>query len=177
MRLRHKRISNSRRERSDTRPNGFTFIEVLVSIVLLGTAGIATMVALRTTVVGTRIERDHSRAQQWLQSAVGALEATGRLDCDVVLAGYTTGEETVRGEYQKEIRLALQNPPGWNDSQITVVQPIKVWDGARYWDPYDPLAPAPCFDDLGYELQLVTMQVTSPDGAIIETVQVVKTSD
>lgn len=156
------------------RDRGMSFVEVLVAIVLLGTAVVATLTAMRATVIGTRLERDHSRAQQWLESAVGALQATDRLDCDVILAGYTSGEASVRGEYQEQIRLLVQNPPGWADSQITVVQPVKVWDGTRYWDPYDLSAPANCFDDDGYELQLVTMQVTSPDGDIIESVQVVK---
>ena len=156
------------------RDPGMSFIEVLVAIVLLGIAVVATLTAMRATVIGTRLERDHSKAQQWLQSAIGVLQATDRLDCDIILTGYSSGEETVRIEYQKAIRLLVQNPPGWSDSQITVIRPVKVWDGAKYWDPYDVLAPAKCFDNRGYELQLVTMQVTSPDGDIIELVQVVK---
>ena len=165
------RRARSPRARGD---RGATFVEVLVAIVLLGTTVVATLTAVRTTIIGTGIARDHARAQQWLQSAVGVVHEIDRLDCDVVLPTYSTGEESVRGEYQRLVRSLVATPGGWNNSQITVITPVKVWDGSRYWDPYDPVAPAPCFDNDGFELQLITLQVTSPDGAIIESVQVVK---
>ncbi len=169
-------LGNSARARdlvpdSSHRDAGSSFIEVLVAVVLLGIAVVGILTALRTTVIGTAVERDHSRAQQWLQSAVGVLAAEDRRDCDDGL-----GEATVRTEYEAAIRAETGIiPPGWQaDPQLTIVQPIKVWDGNQYWDPYDPSAPATCFDDDGFELQLITIQVTSPDGSILETVQVVK---
>jgi hypothetical protein len=155
-----------------------------VTIVLLGTVGVAALAALRMTVIGTRTERDHSRAFQWLQSADGVLQQAARVGCDfdpVLDAPYTSSEEKVRLEYQELIRTGVVNPPGWADHQITVLQPVKTWDGTRYWDPYDPAAPdtstvdpAACFDGAGRLLQLVSLQVTSPDGKVIETIQVVK---
>lgn len=161
-----------------------TFPEVLVAIVLLGTVGVAMLTALRVTVIGTRTERDHSRAYQWLQSSAGVLEATERVPCTfdpVADAPFLSSEEKVRFKYEDVIRTEVVNPPGWADFQITVVPPVKVWDGARYWDPFDPTAPdtdpvdpAACFDSAGRYLQLVTLQVTSPDGEIIESIEVVK---
>lgn len=166
------------------RDSGLSFVEVLVTIVLLGTVGVAALAALRMTVIGTRTERDHSRAYQWLQSADGVLQEAERVSCafdPAADAPYTSGEEKVRLEYEDLIRTKVANPPGWNDHQITVLRPVKTWDGSRYWDPYDPAAPdtsavdpAACFDSAGRLLQLVTLQVTSPDGEIIETMQVVK---
>ena len=153
---------------------GLSFIEVLVAIVLLGMAVIGILTAVRATVIGSRVERDHARAQSWLQSAIGVLQEIDRLDCDVVLPGYSTGEQTVRGEYQRQVRLLVTSPPGWAGSQLAIVAPVKVWDGTKYWDPNDPSAPATCFDNDGFKLQLITMQVSSPDGKIIESVQVVK---
>lgn len=166
------------------RDTGLSFVEILVTIVLLGIVGVAALAALRMTVIGTRIERDHSRAYQWLQSADGVLQEADRVGCGfnpVADAPYTSGEEKVRLEYEELIRSKVANPPGWADHQITVVRPVKTWDGSRYWDPYDPAAPdtnpvdpAACFDGAGRLLQLVTLQVISPDGEIIETMQVVK---
>lgn len=161
------------------RDRGVTFIEILVAIVLLGTVGIGVLTAMRASVIGTRIERDHARAFQWLQSADGVLQGTDRVGCgdydpDIHYPTYSSAEEWVRLQYQNTIRSEVVNPPGWEDSQISVAPSVMVWDGTQYWDPYDPLAPAECFDDVDRFLQLVTLEVASPDGDIIETIQVVK---
>lgn len=165
-----------RRRRFDARRDrGVTFVELLVAIVLLGTVGVGVLAALRVSVDATRLERDHSRAYQWLQSANGVLQATPRVSCGYTLpddGAYASGEEKVRLEYQEAIRSTVENPPGWDESQLSVVEPVKVWDGSRYWDP--TIAPQPCYDSDGYLLQLITLQVTSPDGDIIETLEVVK---
>lgn len=157
------------------RDRGVTFIEVLVAVVLLGTVGVGVLAALRVSVDATRLERDHARAYQWLQSANGVLQASPRVSCGYTLpddALYASGEEKVRLQYEDAIRSSVVNPPGWGDSQITVLAPVKVWDGSRYWDP--AAAPKPCYDSDGYLLQLITLQVTSPDGDIIESIEVVK---
>jgi hypothetical protein len=65
------------------------------------------------------------------------------------------------------------SPTGWEEWQIRVVPPVQVWDGSRYWNPDDPAAPQSCFEPL-FLLQLITIQVVSPDGKIIENRQVVK---
>jgi len=171
-------VANDRSRRAHRRPpdHGSTFIEVLVSVVLLGTVCVAVLTAVRTSVVATVIERDHSRAFQWLQSADGVLQAAPRESCNfdpVADAPFTSGEEKVRVTYENLIRAQVANPPGWEDSQITIQRPILAWDGTQYWDPYDPAAPQPCFDPT-YQLQLVTLRVTSPEGQIIETNEVVK---
>ena len=158
------------------RDRGTTFIEMLVSIVLLGTVGVGVLTAVRASVIATTVERDHARAFQWLQSADGVLQAAPRVSCNfdpIADAPYTSGEEKVRKTYENLIRSQVVNPPGWADSQITIQQPVLAWDGSRYWDPYDPAAPSACFDP-DYLLQLVTLRVTSPDGQIIETNEVVK---
>ena len=152
-----------------------SLIEIMVAIVLLATVGVGVLAAVRSTVIGTRLERDHAKAYQWLQSADGVLQAANRVGCDydpLVDVGYATGEEKVRLKYQDLIRDGVANPPGWADLQITVRYPVKIWDGSNYWEP--AVAPKPCFDTDGYLLQLVELQVASPDGDIIETIQVVK---
>jgi len=151
-----------------------TFIEVLVSVVLLGLTGLAVLAALQVSVIGTKLERDHSKAYQWLQSANGVLQAADRVSCILLPAdsAYATGEAKVRASYQTTIRTLVVNPPGWGDVQLKVLEPVKVWDGADYYDP--AVAPKPCFDNDGLLMQQVTLQVESPDGEILETLQVVK---
>ena len=165
------------REDLATRDRGMSLLEVLVALVLMGTVVLATIAAVQTSVVATRAERDHSKAYQWVQSAVGVLQAIDRVGCDLTVGdSFATGEEKVRMSYQTSIRTTVINPPGWGDSQLTVLAPVQVWDGTRYWDPADALTATgkDCFDSDGFELQLVTIQVTSPDGRILETLQVVK---
>ena len=153
---------------------GMTLVEVLVAVVLLGTTVVATLGALSSTVLGSATERDHSRAYQWLQSAVGILKAADRVGCDLgpADAAYTSGEQKVRLIYQQVMRDQVVNPTGWADYQLKVVQPVQVWDGTQYWDP--SAAPQSCYDSAGFKLQLVTIQVTSPNGKIIESLQIVK---
>lgn len=147
------------------RDSGLSLVEIIIAVVLLGSVVVATVQALGVTVEGTRLSRDRAKAHQWLQSATGVLRAVPRVGCDL-------GEEYVRLQYQDAVRAEVVNPPAWEDSQLTILPPVKVWDGSQYWDP--AVAPKPCYDSDGFRLQLITMQVTSPDGDIIETLQVVK---
>lgn len=164
--------------RRQVRDLGASLIEILIATVLLGSGVVATLGALQASVVGTRTERDHAKAYQWLQSANGVLQAVDRVTCDHSPAtvpedaAYADGEEKVRLSYQALLRSGVVNPPDWDDRQLEVLYPVKVWDGTRYWDPAS--APKECYDMDGYYLQLITLQVTSPGGDIIETIQVVK---
>jgi type II secretory pathway pseudopilin PulG len=144
-----------------------SLVEILVSCLLLGTAGVSMLGALTATVAASRYERDHSRAQVWLQSAIEELQAAERHGCD-------QGEPTIRAAYLQHIRDNVVNPPGWTDTQLDIATPVKAWNGERYWNPYDPASPGDCFDNDGFRLQLITIVVTSPDGEVIEQVSVVK---
>jgi Tfp pilus assembly protein PilX len=144
------------------RDRGATFVELLVSIVLLGTVVVGVLTAVRASVIGSKLERDHAKAHQWLQSASENVRATQRWGCDT----YT--EAQIRTHYQDIIRAAADNPSGWPDDRIVVVGPIKFWDGEDYYPPPS------CFDNAGTYLQLIEVQVTNADGDIIESVQVVK---
>lgn len=171
--------------RSARRDRGVSLIEILISVVLLGTVVVAVLGALQMSIVGTRLERDHAKAYQWLQSANGVLQAAERVGCDYDPTDpadpllddpadlpYADGEEKMRLRYQRLVRSDVVNPPGWENRQLAVLYPVKIWDGSRYWEP--AVAPQPCFDTDGYYLQLITLQVTNPAGDIIETIEVVK---
>lgn len=150
-----------------------TFIEVLVSIVLLGTAVVATLTALRVTVIGSETERDHARAHQWLQSAVGAIAEADYVPCDDP-GTFATAQEHMIDDYLSAVRDETVPPPDWDPMQISVLSPIEVWDGNRYWTPAETSDPDDCFKDDGYSLQLITVEVRDTEGEIVESVQVVK---
>ena len=150
-----------------------SFVEVLVAVVLLGIAGVAILTTLRVTVIGSATERDHARAQQWLQSAVGAIREVDYVPCDNADT-YPTAQDHMIAKYDAAVKSATA-PPGWDpSSQIRVVGPIEVWDGSRYWTPAETADPDDCFQADGFSLQLVTIEVADTDGEIVETVQVVK---
>lgn len=164
-------IDVPRRPRAPDR--GTTFVELLVAIVLIGTAVVAILAALRTTIIGTVVERDHARAQQWLQAAVGAVGEADYVPCDDP-GTFANAQLHMRNDYSGAIADTTEPPPGWSDSQLVIVAPIKVWDGNTYWDPADTSDPDDCFQAEGFSLQLITIQVTDPDGKLLESVQVVK---
>ena len=173
--MRWRRHDHGGRDPAKVRDAGASLIEILVSVVLLGTVVVGVLGALQISIVGTRIERDHAKAYQWLQSAQGVLQASERVGCaydPAVDTEYADGEEKMRLQYQAVVRQDVVNPPGWEDRQLTVLPPVRVWDGSQYWAPNE--APKPCFEEDGYFLQLITLQVTNPAGDIIETIQVVK---
>ncbi|MEY2958345.1 MAG: hypothetical protein RLZZ01_913 [Actinomycetota bacterium] len=141
---------------------GDTLIEVMITIVLLGTVVAATLTALSATVAGTRLERDRSVAQLWLQSASEFLRESAVQDCND--PGQT--EATIRSAYETSIRTGIAPPNGWDPTQLRVVEPV------RFWDPTFRFQSA-CYDDFGFELQLVEIEVTAPGAEVVERVEVV----
>jgi type II secretory pathway pseudopilin PulG len=146
------------------RDAGVSFIELLVAIVLVGMAVVGTLAAVRATVIGSRLERDHSRAQAWLQSAMEELQSAERVGCDPV--GDPPSVPDVRGLYEETIQVEALGPDGWDPQTQLSITSVQYWDGSTYQ--------SQCFDDAGFRLQLVTIQVTSPDGEVLEDVAVVK---
>ena len=154
--------------RHDTRcsgDRGFTLIEILVSIVLLGLAATGTLVAMAMGVRGSASHRDLTNAQEWLQSAADNLQGQPRQDCDNVGGVAGEAEARIRSTYQTYVQ-TVSSPDGWTPSQITVLNPVRFWDGDQYQ--------TVCYDNYGINLQLVTLQVKNPSGQVVRTLQVVK---
>lgn len=144
------------------RDRGESLLEVLITVALLGTVVAATLTALSTTVRGTSQERDRALAQLWLQSAVDSLRATPVQDCND--PGQT--EPVIRAAYETAVRSASTPPPGWEPTQLSVAPPVLFWDPNLRFQ-------SVCYDDYGFELQLVELQVVPPNGHGVERVQVV----
>ena len=150
-----------RRDRASDR--GFTLVEVVVSIFLIGVTATAGLVTLRTSVQASATNRDHSNAHAWLQSATDVLYGAERQDCGTTAVSL---EAQVRAYYQSVVR-GTTNPAGWPAENIEVVAPVRFWDGTSTYQ-------STCYDDLGISLQLITIRVRNNDGEIVETVEVVK---
>ena len=157
------------RPRRDT---GFSLIEILIAIVLLGGVIAGTMATLRATTLSGTLHRDHSRAHQWLQSASDILYAEDKEACDESEAD--KGEKRVRLAYDKVIDDQVQNPTGWADWQIEVVDPVTFWNADNLDADPDPEFFFGPDCDPSLQLQLITLEVRAQSGRIIETVEIVK---
>ncbi len=163
----------ARSRRRGRRDSGATFVELLVSIVLIGTAVVGALTALRATIIGTRIEQDHSKAQQWLQSAVGVLERENFADCvSVSLSG-----PAIQSAYTSAIAYdptanpdGAKAPFGFEGGSIEVSEPL-VWDGSGFV-PFG--TQSQCYDDVLLRQQLITVTVRNAAGDIVESVDLVK---
>lgn len=143
---------------------GFSLVEIVVAIALLGLATTGTIATLWTTVRASTVHRDVTNAQVWLQGAADALQAKPREDCDDVGA-VGEAEPRIRSIYQSYVR-AVPNPDRWPATAISIAGPVLFWDGDQYQ--------AVCHDNDGINLQLVTIRVVDPSDAIVRTLQVVK---
>lgn len=156
----------ARRDPSDQRDRrqadlGFSLVEVLCAIVLISTVTVAMLVTLRVSVKASALDRDHINSHAWLQGATDILYGYDRWDCGTVAAADEMGVWTAYNSYVQ----GAPKPNNWNGT-IEIVQPILFWNG----DTYTPT----CYDDLGINLQLITLRVHGPDGNIVESIQIVK---
>jgi type II secretory pathway pseudopilin PulG len=152
--------------------DGLTLVEILVSIVLIGTAVVAMLGALRASILGGTVHRDHSNAHAWLQSASDVVYAAPKEDCSTVEAD--GGKNRIRLKYQATVD-PVENPETWANSQIKIID-------VQFWDATDTDGDGVveyrfgtvCQDTINLALQKITLQVTSPNGRIIEQVELIK---
>ena len=149
---------------------GFTFVEILVSILLLGMAVLSMVTLVLTSVQASTLARDRAKAHAWLQSAADVLYGAPREDCGisptVASPTGTSREPQVRVAYESVVR-AISAPQGWPTGNISIVEPVLFWDGSERYQ-------STCYDDSGVSLQRITIEVRGLNGRVVESVQVVK---
>jgi hypothetical protein len=177
-----RRPSRTNRHPFDSRGSGdrgFSMVEMLIGISLLSGVVVAVISAVGVTVKATAYERDHAKAQQWLQAAIGVIEAVDFESCD---PGVITGVN-VQQAYQDAVTVGRVDTNGddvvdgddgarrpWEyDGQLTVGVP-EVWDGEQYV-PFD--TQTVCYDQSRLRQQLVPLVVTHPSG-VRESVEMIK---
>lgn len=167
------------RAEATPRDAGVSLIEIVVGITLMATVVVAVLSAVGVTVKATAYERDHAKAQQWLQAAIGVIEAVDFQSCDpAVING-----ANVRQAYQDAVTVGLvdTNRDGvvngddgarrpWQYDGVLTVETPKVWDGSAYV-PFD--TQTVCYDQSRLRQQLVRMVVDHPNG-VEESVEMIK---
>jgi Tfp pilus assembly protein PilV len=163
----------------EMRDRGVSLIEIIVAVTLMTTVVIAVLSAVGVTVKATSYERDHAKAQQWLQAAIGVIEAVDFQSCDpAVITGanvqqayqkaVTSGTVDTNGDGKVTADDGAQRP--WEYEGVLTVEVPKVWNGSKYV-PFD--SQTVCYDQQRLRQQLVRMVVNHPNG-VEESVEMIK---
>jgi len=144
------------------RDRGTTFVEILVSIVLLGTAVGGTLTALRTTIVSSERDAGVTKASVWLRGAEDALHRAPYEQCSVKTPAQ------IKDAYRTRIQ-SVAPPVGWEVGATIDVLSVQFWGrNASHVEGWLPV----CTGD--FVAQLVDIYVLSPTGDIGRHVQVIK---
>jgi type II secretory pathway pseudopilin PulG len=155
------------------RDSGATLIEIIIAVVLMGLTVVATMSLLTTTVGASRLDRDHSNAHAWLQTASDMLYARMPADCDETLtvpADIEAKRQEIMAEYRQTIQ-ETQNPEDWPQGNIEIID-LLFWHYARDAST-NGVQEGWVTDRCTTKLQLVELRVSDESGDIIEEVEVI----
>lgn len=159
---------------SSQHDRGTTLVELLVSIVLLGTAVVAILVTLRTSTRASAIDLSQAKAYEWVQSVSDQIYDAPRVPC------YSGGSAAAISAYQSAANGAAK-PPGWSGGSVSVTN-VEFLGRAKTTDPFS-WSSAFCFEsatttDPYYTSPLYTQRVTfsvnGPPNTTKVTMQVVK---
>jgi type II secretory pathway pseudopilin PulG len=184
------------------RDSGVTFIELLVAVILLGTSVVAVLTAVRATVTASSIDTDHARAFEWLQAASDAVYKADRVPCAKTALAVANANApsdwtsnkgsasvpssgTVWTEYQTKVN-AVPPPVGWAGGKIAITA-IEFLGRATPDAPTFEWASSYCYEGVQlingnvedfrespFYSQRITIQVTSPNGRVVKTINTVK---
>jgi Tfp pilus assembly protein PilV len=132
---------------------GTTLVEVLMTVAILGIAVVAIVAGMGTSIIGTDHHRKQAQAQTVLLSAADAVKSQ---TVNPYQACATTTSYAAGG--------GVSLPAGWTPSAVTV-RSVTYWNGSAF-------ASSCAAPDS--KLQLIEIEVASPDGRATESVAIVK---
>jgi prepilin-type N-terminal cleavage/methylation domain-containing protein len=152
---------------------GFSLIEMLIVIVLMGMLVTAVLVGIRVTVKASAIDRDHAAAFAWLQAGSDAVHNGPRVPCTSSGAGRVLAIAT----YDAIVR-AVPPPPVWNGLGSIAVSDVEYLGRSGVDDDFS-WSPSFCFEGGAFAesplyTQRVTIRVIFPNGSSVQTLEMVK---
>jgi len=162
---------NGPRINGRSRCAGFSLSELVVVITLMGLVATIVVATLRVTIGATVSDRDHAVAFAWLQAASDEIHQEPRVSC-------SAGTTAVRAAYQSAADAAVV-PPMWAGNGATISVTDIEYLGKTSVDADFEWSSSFCFEGAGYSssplyTQRVTVEVSSPGGRIVQTLQMVK---
>jgi prepilin-type N-terminal cleavage/methylation domain-containing protein len=145
--------------------DGFSLIEVLLSVVIMGLVFVAILGSMGTSIVASDVHR-----QQADVGAVAVSAAERIASHDLVYVACAT---PTTSSYLAEARAAA--PTGWPVSTIAIAD-VKYETFTAVTASFRS-GLLNCLDSRGIKVQEVTVKVTSPDGRASTTLAVVKNGD
>lgn len=151
-----------RRPRHGVRSDdGFTLVEVVITVVLLGTVIVAIMSSVIASITASSTSRSAARVETAIVNAADRINRAPK-----------------RCDYSIYAKAAVQTE-GWDPSRASVVQeyyvPGATAADAGTWATGKPASPGCSADEpTDLLLQRVTLTITSPDGKVTRSIQVVK---
>lgn len=144
---------------------------MLVSVVLVGLTVTSVLATMRITIQASAVDRDHAIAFAWLQTASDQIYQDPRVDC-------TQGQAAAISAYDVSAKSVVR-PPSW-DATPAMIRVVDVeYLGKVNPDDDFEWGAGYCFEGAAFldsplYTQRVTVQVVSPSGNIVETLEMVK---
>ena len=150
---------------------GFSLVELIVAIALMGIATTSVLGGLWTATSASNITNDKAKVEAVLSSAADRLTGWAYLPCPGADAG---------GGYLPIVQAAAGSV-GWPATTVTILG-IGYWsptsDAAGSWVAQNGLGGTECNQAVGLStsrtLQKITLRVTAPDGRTVRDLEVVK---
>jgi Flp pilus assembly protein TadG len=150
---------------------GNTFLEILISVALMGTIVVALLLAMQTSITLSRISNDQAKVESVLGSAADRVANFAYSPCP--------GAD---GAEYLDIARAAAPAVGWTGAVVTIDE-VTYWHPAtptdpQQWKTTNSLSPTECLPSVSMTdqrtLQKVRIRVTSPGGDYSRTIDVVK---
>ncbi len=138
---------------------GESLLEVMLSIAIIGLAFAAALGGLRIGLIGSQVQRSQATAGTVLVSAVENVKKQ---------APYTPCAVANDAAYLPQAQLAA--PAGWAASSVSIPS-IQYWDGSSFVT--SGCSGLEAVADI-LRMQLITVQVTSPNGETTESMSFIK---
>jgi prepilin-type N-terminal cleavage/methylation domain-containing protein len=143
--------------------SGFSFVEVLVAVVIVGVTVIATLVGLRTTLISGRVGTERSQLLVWVQEGAEAMHRMPYVPCSPAGPMSAAQADAIRASYQTTLD-GVAAPSGMTGGSLSVVdvQFLSI-DPATLADRWDDRICDPEFT-----AALLDIRATTADGTTLD---------